>query len=457
MMLSGSQIIVVGIFLFSFVGFTRAHHGPFKDELQLRTIVNNATFSNSTINHSSIQGWTPSPTNRGTMDIVWGCLSTIALCTWSLVRVNVAAPNELSLKNFQRKLALTALGVFAPETIFALALGQWVSARNSVRAFQSIGFSQWTLRYAFFADMGGFVLGSCDMPPFPVNAAQVHYLVKHHFVNLPVELSDIKHISRDQVGLTIMTLQLGWFTLNILGRLFQKLPITPLELTTIGYVACALGTLLLWRHKPAEVDSTICLNNNESVREILVQAHAANMPYTLTPLDFVDRATMSWNSNWFYIEGILQGGGITFIRPRRPIERIPDIGFRFSSRTWPLLFFIQLIYAGSLLAGWSLYFPSHPERLLWRIATVMILASICIIWVADRTTHQLIPVVTRRRHSQATNRQYTAVKTPTLVLAFLLVYLTGRVFVLTEVLINFRSVPSLVYQNVNWSRYLPHI
>jgi predicted membrane channel-forming protein YqfA (hemolysin III family) len=471
-MLPCSQIPFVSLFLFSLVEFTIAHYVPLKDELQLRTLVSNATSLNSTTKQSStVQGWTPSPNSRGTMDIIWGCLSTIALCTWSLVRVNVPAPNETSLKNFRRKVSLTALGVFAPDIILALALGQWVSARRSVRAFHSDAIPQWILRYAFFADMGGFVLKSPDLPPFPLNAAQVHYLVVNNFVDLPAQLSDIKNKSRDQVGLAVLILQLGWFILNMLGRLVQKLPITPLELATVGYVACAMGVLSFWRHKPTEVDSTIVLKSNCSLAEIIVKAGpAADIPYILTPLDFVDRATLSWDSNWSYIEGILHGGGIAFIRTRRPIERIPDIGFRFSSRTWPLLFSIQLIYAGSLLAGWSLHFPSHPERMLWHIATVMILTSICIFWIVDRTTHQLIPFVKRflrdftgnaasyssHRDPKATLQQYTPVKTPAPVLIFLLVYATGRLVVLVEVLINLRSVPSPVYQNVNWSKYLPH-
>jgi len=45
--------------------------------------------------------------------------------------------------------------------------------------------------------MGGFVLDSPDYPRFPVNAEQLHYLVKHGYVDFPdITKADIKDLSK---------------------------------------------------------------------------------------------------------------------------------------------------------------------------------------------------------------------------------------------------------------------
>ena len=45
---------------------------------------------------------------------------------------------------------------------------------------------KWTLRDAFFIDMGGIHLKSLDFPDgFPINAEQLHYLVIHNHVGFP--------------------------------------------------------------------------------------------------------------------------------------------------------------------------------------------------------------------------------------------------------------------------------
>lgn len=41
------------------------------------------------------------------------------------------------------------------------------------------------MEHAFFADMGGFMLTAPDYPPFPIDAAQVLYLVKKGYLDLP--------------------------------------------------------------------------------------------------------------------------------------------------------------------------------------------------------------------------------------------------------------------------------
>ena len=70
------------------------------------------------------QGWTSSPNGRGTIDIIWASIVTIFLCTWSVLCINVLAPDETFLKTCLRKVKLAAICGLGPEFLLVLAMGQ---------------------------------------------------------------------------------------------------------------------------------------------------------------------------------------------------------------------------------------------------------------------------------------------------------------------------------------------
>ena len=104
------------------------------------------------------QGWTSQPDGRGTWDILWSCGSTMILCSWSLLCLNVPGPTDSKFQILRRKVYVTTLCFLGPEFIFIIALGQWKSSCQSVRDFHGSGFEKCTMRHAHFADMGGFIL-----------------------------------------------------------------------------------------------------------------------------------------------------------------------------------------------------------------------------------------------------------------------------------------------------------
>lgn len=44
---------------------------------------------------------------------------------------------------------------------------------------------KWTYTHAFFVDMGSLHLKTPDFEPFPIDAEQLYYLIKHKFVAVP--------------------------------------------------------------------------------------------------------------------------------------------------------------------------------------------------------------------------------------------------------------------------------
>ena len=133
------------------------------------------------------RGWVSTPNGRGTMDIIWSCVITVGLCCWTSLCLNAPARNDGRWQQLHDKVNLACLGLLGPELLFILALGQWGSARRSVQDFHSIDRQDWTIRHAFFADGGGFLLQlpDPDWKPFPIDAKQLHYLVTHDYVDYP--------------------------------------------------------------------------------------------------------------------------------------------------------------------------------------------------------------------------------------------------------------------------------
>ena len=101
-------------------------------------------------NASALQkGWNPQPDGRGTIDIIWGSCTTIFLCCWTALCINVPPPQWSRWKWLFHKTLLFCLGVLGPEFVLGLALGQWVSAHRSVEEFKSSGHPQWSITHAF--------------------------------------------------------------------------------------------------------------------------------------------------------------------------------------------------------------------------------------------------------------------------------------------------------------------
>jgi hypothetical protein len=70
---------------------------------------------------------------RGTISLLYNCLFTIFLCTWSAMHLNVPGENDSPLRIFLRKCTWMLIGVLAPEAVAIIAIDEWYLARMLVR------------------------------------------------------------------------------------------------------------------------------------------------------------------------------------------------------------------------------------------------------------------------------------------------------------------------------------
>ncbi|KAH7169069.1 hypothetical protein DER46DRAFT_572986 [Fusarium sp. MPI-SDFR-AT-0072] len=116
---------------------------------------------------------------------------------------------------------------------------------------------KWTELHSFYVCTGGFVIDvDEDSDLFPVSYAEADMLAICSF-SFGQMWSSLRRGSErhqrqsttDSLAKAIVLLQAIWFLIQIIARIAQKLPISLLEVNTIGHVLCALVIYLLWWRK----------------------------------------------------------------------------------------------------------------------------------------------------------------------------------------------------------------
>jgi hypothetical protein len=82
---------------------------------------------------TTTRDWVPEPDGRGTWGILSTCVLTIILCCWTSVSPNLPAPSDGTFRKWRYKFDLACIAILGSEFLLMLALGQWSSARCSVK------------------------------------------------------------------------------------------------------------------------------------------------------------------------------------------------------------------------------------------------------------------------------------------------------------------------------------
>ncbi|KAB5570440.1 hypothetical protein GE09DRAFT_707761 [Coniochaeta sp. 2T2.1] len=403
--------------------------------------------NSTTTSHPAWLGWVSSPDTRGTMNIIWSCVSTLVVCLYYMLHLYVPAPDDSYWTRFWRKARWAFLGLLAPELPMLFACGQWASANRSVLSMQALGHHEWSIEHAFYADSGGFVVDFRGYDLLLVSSAkQLEYLVRNGYIAMPsLTCDDIRDKSRaDGMSKLVICVQAGWLVLQVLGRAVQRLAITPLELATLSVVGCSFTTLWFWRRKPLDVGEPTIITTSYTIADVLAGAgEAAKETFVDTPLEFIEPEA--------YIS-----------RKRRalqakPMRRIPnDRDPQASSLAQHVSLGVSTAAFASIhLAAWNAEFPSRWEQVFWR-------ANCLVMWVllAVYGTGEVV-VCYREGYSKMGLDTLGAYKRrwPDCLWFFVPagMYLATRLGLLFESVWSLRSLPEDAFATVNWEDYLPHV
>lgn len=433
-----------------------------------------ATSTANATSSTQYEGWVSSPNGRGTFDIIWSCLVTIFLCTWTSLHLNVPALHEHYWQRCARKFKWMVQAIMAPELVVGFAAGQKVEARRSVELWKSSGFPQWTIRHGFYANMGGFILQSKDFKSYPVNAKQLHYLVTRDYTPYPsITAKEVWDKSKqDGFQKTLTLLQTGWFVIQCLGRAIQHLPMTSMELTTFSFVFCTFAAYYQWSDKPLDVESPTIIEIEATTAQILLEANSpdAEKPYSQTPLDFVDNQSPSWLTE---IQPHLhfRMGPRQRPLPRFTNDRFPVIG---AGPDAIFVFIIILAYCCLHFIAWNFSFPTHVEKILWRAACITIVTTTFIFLACEtyQDGHRLgrwerwyIKLFPQRSgglqrmntmQKRMREREFIPLWEFVIMLPVTMVYTVARIYIVVEVFVSLRALPAGAFDSVQWSNFVPH-
>lgn len=289
------------------------------------------------------------------------------------------------------------------------------------------------------------------------------------------------------IGRLITIAQALWFSFNCICRFAQGIFVTTLELTTLSFILVFLVTSYCWFYKPMDVNRPICLKLNCSVETIRNNHHQGpGSKWYGTPLDFLSRDEWFLMRFWKYYVQLIHHMHIPLVtRPkRRPHDRIPSYNTpRVDTRAEIICGPTILLFSSIFLIAWNSHFPTATEKLLWRIASVNVLAYAVVGGLAGLYFHRtMFRAELGHERAQAILKQERGPKgwigrlaaklrnidpdqDPELEIpiralvpvSFLCAsYCVGRGFILTEDLIGLRSLPEGAFQTVSWSKYVPH-
>ncbi|EMD37404.1 hypothetical protein CERSUDRAFT_73306 [Gelatoporia subvermispora B] len=358
------------------------------------------------------RGFVAGPSIRGTMDIFWSCSSALALCTWTAIyRRRAMNVGSVAVE----KVALAILFILVPEILLTRALCEVLEARHSVALYRKYGEEiageEWSIDVVRHASMGGFSLEDKR----PLTMEDILILIRHRFISTQQPyLMKIEGPRRAIMFLkTIACIQALWLGAQCIAREAIGLPISTLEIGTLGYVLLALVI--------------------QAVDWLLPQHGDVVMPIFLLPgKTYQDAGRI-----------MQQPSGIEHTKSRSEI---------YETRFAGILCIAACIGFGLWCClAWNNEFPSRIEQKMWRICSILSMFPLPAIALS-------ISVLDPSLHPDGSLRHLISKIIFPLVLGLsVALYTFVRFFVVVEMFIGLRQMPAGVFHAIPWADFLPHI
>ena len=394
----------------------------------------------------------------------WQCLTTIGLCTYVILHVNVP-PKPLSLsKAVAHKLVwvlvgesysscsnvssqLTAIQLVSPEFVSLRALVEFSHARKLKKQCASNGHVI-SLSQAFYLTCGGLRIrglyalepddGERRGPTFTrepeaYDDDAVFYYEPNRCArngladdSTPKLLADKVPSTRDILDKSkadalakfVTCAQTAWTLTQIIARQVQNLTISLIEYETAAYIAMAAISYNLWWQKPYDVLVAQTIEAQEATDSGKLQLDVRAWKYAGKSGDTTRKIKRALGEE---------------------LETDPYINVSV-----PVIFvLLNAVFAGIHLSAWCYGFSSEIEGWAWRISCIVACVA---------------PVVVTFSLWKAVHMQKDAEDSYVVIVVLpLLVYAAVRVYMIVECFIAFRDAPAGIYKEVEWSNYIPHV
>lgn len=339
---------------------------------------------NATAENTTLVGWTSGPNGRGTLSLLWSCLSTTFLCTWVVIHPRI---HTRRLHRTLHKIALSLKTVIAPECIAAESVQEWLQARRILRRCAQYTKGQFSITHAFYLGMFGVRYRlplkrqgrTCTKVLWPMQYA---FLLEKGYIRWDdrtvwgLDEDTINDKSNaDSAAKLIATWGVLVFTANSFQRLYHRLPLAPLESMTLGYIPLFVVSYYFWWQKPKDIEVPTIVElpdmssadreefnalgpTNDFDDEGKPGQQSCMSVLALTPRDFDGDVY----TNPAIDTGHSRRGEGTVLSHWDPELR--------DHRLWPLACLFGISFGALHLASWENVFPTTAELWLWRGTTI---------------------------------------------------------------------------------------
>jgi hypothetical protein len=243
----------------------------------------------------------------------------------------------------------------------------------------------------------------------------------------------------DGIAKAITLVQILWFAIQAANRVAQGFTVTELELTTLGHVVLNFFIFWCWWKKPLNVDYPINLHakrNEEGVG-------AAPQEGKAQPVQMPENKDAESQTQ------VLQP---LPLRIRMGTYIFDVTGGGLVDRSLASLRTLFVILSFSIIGGlfgaihclaWNSVFPTQVERIVWRVAALVVTAIPGIIFTVYAFTSISLEI-------------RDTIKSP-FIAPLMIIYFLARTCLLVGAIIDLRALPLKAYMIPSWSRLIPHI
>lgn len=348
----------------------------------------------------------------------------------------------------------------------------------------------WTTTHGFFLEMGGFVL--CEdgrRAAHTLSGKEFFDLINNKDIDIPsITEDDIRDRCKgDYLTKGAIVIQTTWFVFQCASRWSAGLPVTELEVTTLGFAMLNSITYALWWDKPQNIGIPIYLNAKRAGGRVDV---GLSVPDSGTVQHSLDTPTGSQDTSNVDAEDSALGL-FSHIFPQQSPARKFFMQHHWREHNNPLFIFLHLHYnlIRSVLIHDSSLIEEHPKRFifgvfvgflfglvhlipsllhgltltsrfmwLWRgsaiamIAIPLIYPVLMHIFEADVFTSEFDD------EKSTTSKQERAMRALAMVIIFCVYFkLASRPVIAFLALESLRQLPPEALQTVSWVFLIPHV
>ncbi|PBK95917.1 hypothetical protein ARMGADRAFT_963611 [Armillaria gallica] len=321
----------------------------------------------------------------------------------------------------------------------------------------------------------------------------------------------------DALSKVVAVVQTTWFVVQYLARFNESLPITQLETATLAFAVLNIFNYILWWHKPLDVRCPInacsILEEREfyeSVDTMTFASHSSISSFYLADIGPLRALSLNRTPNHrdsphsSFLSSSPRSPQITSLRRRYlDVHHFPFFDYTYTEakqwfsyatyerftteafqpalqwyrrtmgkilfgrgwssayggvptlwagtldyeKTWYIGYFgaaIGALFGGIHCLAWSFAFASVPECILWRISSLVV-AIVPIVLAMQLAFIKILPK----------RKVVHAIQAATLLLTLL--YLLARMMLLMEAFLSLRFLEPGVLEEVNWTKFIPHL